>query len=141
MNYSRLLLIAAVIMVASQLTACTAISKIKSSVSGTVYNNGRPLMGQIQLIDPETYGTVKTEPVNNQGHFIISQVPAGEWFIAFLGPSATPLGELKYVKVSMGRPVTEIVFEIRDVDPLVQDLKERINAKKAEETDSTEEDK
>ena len=138
MNFSRLLLLAAVIMLVSQLTACTAISKIKGSVSGTVYNNGRPLMGQIQLIDPKSGGSVKTEPVNNQGHFIISDVPPGEWILAFLGPSSAPLGEYKYVKVTPGRPITDIVFEIRDVDPLVQDLKERINAKK---TEGTEEDK
>lgn len=141
MKFSRLLLLAAVIMLVSQLTSCAAISKIKGSVSGTVYNDGRPLMGQIQLIDPKSYGSVKTEPVNNQGHFIISQVPPGEWFLAFLGPSAAPLGELKYVKVTPGRPITDIVFEIRDVDPLVQDLIERIKAEKAEKAESTEEGK
>lgn len=130
MNFSRFLLLAAVIMVLSQLAACATLSNIKSSVSGTVYNNGRPMMGQIQVLDPRTNGSLKTEPVNNQGHFIIMNVPSGEWILAFLGPSSAPLGEFKYIKVSMGRPLTDLVFEIQDVDPLVQDLRDRIAASK-----------
>lgn len=130
MILSRLLLVASLCMIVSQFASCGKLAEIKGSVAGTVYNNGRPLMGQIQLIDPKSGGSIKTEPVNNQGHFIISSVPPGEWVLAFLGPSSAPLGEYKYVKVTPGRPVTDLVFEIRDVDPLVQDLKDRINAKK-----------
>jgi hypothetical protein len=139
MNFSRLLLLTAVIMLVSQLTACSTLSNIKSSVSGTVYNKGRPMMGQIQLIDPKTFGSMKTEPVNNQGHFIISDVPSGEWLLAFLGPSSAPLGEYKYVKVALGRPVTGIAFEIWDVDPLVRALLDRIASEKASGTEKTEE--
>ncbi len=139
MMFSRYILLATVIMLISQLTACSTLSNIKTSVSGTVYNNGRPMMGQIQVLDPKTNGSLKTEPVNNQGHFIITDVPSGEWILAFLGPSSAPLGELKYVKVSMGRPVTDIAFEIRDVDPLVQALRERLATEKAEGTEETEE--
>ncbi|MCD6216811.1 carboxypeptidase regulatory-like domain-containing protein [bacterium] len=141
MKFSHLLLLTAVIMVVSQLTACSALAKIKSSVSGTVYNNGRPMMGQIQLIDPKSNGSMKTEPVNNQGHFIISDVPSGEWLLAFLGPSSAPLGNYKYVKVALGRPVTDIAFEIQEVDPLVQELLDKIAAEKTGGTEKTEEGK
>jgi hypothetical protein len=104
---------------------CDAISKIGGSASGTVYFHGRPHMGQIQLLDPKTGGSLKTEPVNNQGHFIISDIPPGEYLLAFLGPSSAPMGEMKYVKIQPGRPNTDIVFEISEQDPLAVELREK----------------
>lgn len=135
MKFSHFILLATGIMFLSQLTACATLANIKSSVSGMVYSNGRPMMGQIQVLNPKTNGSLKTEPVNNQGHFIITDVPAGEWILAFLGPSSSPLGEFKYIKVSMGRPLTDVVFEIWEVDPLVQDLRDRLAAAKSEGTE------
>jgi hypothetical protein len=82
-------------------------------------------MGQIQLLDPKTGGSLKTEPVNNQGHFIISDIPPGEYLLAFLGPSSAPMGEMKYVKIQPGRPNTDIVFEISEQDPLAVELREK----------------
>jgi hypothetical protein len=105
---------------------CQALSKLGGSASGTVYNNGRPIMGQIQLLDPKTGGSLKTEPVNNQGHFIISDITPGEYVLAFLGPSSNPLGEFKYVKIQPGRPNTDIVFEITESDPLAVQLLEKL---------------
>ena len=79
-------------------------------------------MGQIQLLDPKTGGSIKNEPVNNQGHFIISDIPPGEYILAFLGPSSAPFGEFKYVRIQPGRPNTDIVFELSESDPLAIEL-------------------
>ena len=132
MRLSRIFFIIAAIGIVMTIASCAAVSKIKGSVSGTVYNNGRPLMGQIQVIDPKTFGSITTQPVNNQGHFIISDVPPGEWILAFLGPSSNPLGEYKYVKVRPGRPETGLVYELTEVDPKVQELLDRIKTEQAE---------
>jgi len=110
--------------------SCAAVMKIKGSVSGNVFRDGRPMMGQIQLLNPKTQSSIKTEPVNNQGHFIISDVPPGEWLLAFIGPTGAPIGNFKYVKVMMGRPVTGVQFEIFEDDPKATELIERVKAEK-----------
>ena len=113
---------------------CSQIMEIKGSISGTVYMNGRPLMGQIQVLDPKTKGSVKTEPVKNSGHFIIPDVKPGEYLLAVIGPAGAPLGEFMYVRVAPGRPVTGIEFEVTEVDPKVQELLDKVAAEAAEET-------
>ena len=113
---------------------CDRLTKIKGSVSGNVFRDGRPMMGQIQILDPRNHKSIKTEPVNNQGHFIIGDVPPGEWYLAFLGPNGTPLGNFKYVRVKTGRPETGIVFEIFEPDPKVEELEAKLKAEKEAET-------
>lgn len=105
------------------------------AIAGTVYNNGRPIMGQIQLIDPKTETGITTNAVNNSGHFIFQDIPAGEYFLAFLGPASNPIGNFKYVKVMTGRPLTDVVFEITEKDPKVVELIKKIESEKTE-TDS-----
>ena len=85
--------------IAAQSAGCSRMMQIKGSVSGNVFRDGRPMMGQIQLLDPKNQKSIKTEPVNNQGHFIVSDVPPGEWLLAFIGPSGAPMGNFKYFKV------------------------------------------
>jgi hypothetical protein len=118
--------------IAAQSAGCSRMMQIKGSVSGNVFRDGRPMMGQIQLLDPKNQKSIKTEPVNNQGHFIVSDVPPGEWLLAFIGPSGAPMGNFKYVKVLTGRPVTGVVFEIFEVDPKVEELNQKLKA--AQET-------
>jgi len=132
MYFSKFLMCTIVAIMISQTASCAAIGKIKGSIAGTVYNNGRPTMGQVQLLDPKTKGSIKTQPVNNSGHFIIQDVPPGEWVLAFLGPASNPIGNLKYVKVLPGRPLTDLVYEITEEDPLVADLLERVAAQSGE---------
>ena len=105
-------------------------NKDHGSIAGTVYNNGRPVMGQIQLLDAKTQDIVATEPINNSGHFIIQDVPAGGYFLAFFGPSSHPIGNMKYVKLSEDKPLLDVVFEITEKDPKVEELKKRIESEK-----------
>lgn len=116
-----------IILLALLALSCDRVSSIHGSVAGTVYRDGRPQMGQIQVIDPKTGNSIITEPVSNAGHFIIPGVPPGEWLLGFLGgPSASPLGEMMYVRVQPGRPVTNLEFEILDADPKVEELLQKI---------------
>lgn len=126
MKWSLIICSLAVLAVINMSFGCTALSKLGGSASGTVFFNGKPMMGQVQLLDPKTGGSMKNEPVNNQGHFIISDIPPGEYLLAFLGPSSNPLGEMKYVKIQPGRPNTDIVFEVTEKDPLAVELMEKL---------------
>ena len=128
MKVSRIFLFMLIISVIALIVGCSKLSQIKGSISGTVFRDGRPIMGQIQVLNPKTLGSVKTEPVNNAGHFIIADVPPGEYLLAFLGPTSAPIGEYMYVKVVMGRPETGIVFEITEKDPKVTELMDKIKA-------------
>jgi hypothetical protein len=115
--------------------ACPQLQKLNGSIAGTIFDQGRPgMMGQIMVVNPRTLASVKIEPVKNSGHFIIPDVPPGEYLLQFLGPTAMPLGEYKYVKVQPGRPITNLEFEIREKDPKVQELLDKIAAEKAEGT-------
>jgi len=84
---------------------------ITSSVAGTIYQFNRPMPNwKIQLVD-ETGRVIATEPTNNQGHFIISDVPAGDYKVYVLTFAGTPYpGYEGNIKVRPGR------MECLDID-------------------------
>jgi len=84
-------------------SGCSAL-KINASVAGTVYQFNRPMPNfKVQLAD-ESGHIIATEPTNNQGHFIISDVPAGDYTVYVLTFAGTPFkGYEKHIKVRPGR--------------------------------------
>lgn len=92
-----------------------------SSISGTVYKNGRPITGLIHVIDIKTGNVVTREPVNNQGHFIIRDLIAGEYILELLGPDEiNPIGNRMYIFTRQGRPSTDVNFEVTEKDKTVE---------------------
>ena len=77
---------------------------ITSSVAGTVYQFNRPMPNwKVQLVD-ESGHVIATEPTNSQGHYIISNIPAGEYKVYILTFAGTPFpGYEGYIKVRPGR--------------------------------------
>jgi hypothetical protein len=54
--------------------------QIKASVAGYVYMNNRPMPNwEVQLVDPNSGRVVRSEKSNQQGHFIIADVPPGDY--------------------------------------------------------------
>lgn len=67
-----------------------ALLKAKATVAGYVYQYNRPMANwQVQLMD-ESGRVVATEPTNAQGHFIITDVPPGDYTVYILTFSGTP---------------------------------------------------
>ena len=84
-------------------SGCSSL-KINASVAGTVYQYNRPMPNfQVQLVD-ESGHVIATEPTNSQGHFIISDVPTGEYKVYVLTFAGTPYkGYEGHIKVRLGR--------------------------------------
>jgi hypothetical protein len=89
-------------------SGCSMINKIEGTVSGTVYMNNRPMPGfKVSLVSKTTGKVIATEPTNQQGHYIISDVPPGEYTVLVLNFSGAPHpGYEGNIKVRPGR--TEI---------------------------------
>lgn len=77
---------------------------ITSSVAGTVYQFNRPMPNwKVQLVD-ESGRVVATEPTNSQGHYIISNIPAGEYKVHVLTFAGTPFAGFECnIRVRPGR--------------------------------------
>ena len=67
-----------------------AILKVKGTVAGYVYQYNRPMANwQVQLMD-ESGRIIATEPTNAQGHFIIQDVPPGDYTVYVLTFAGRP---------------------------------------------------
>jgi len=129
---NQIILKLTLVSVALVLTATGCLYYLRGEiVAGTAFYEGRPIMGQIQVVNPKTMKPVKTDPVNNQGHFIISDIWPGEYFLSFIGPATAPLGEFMYIKVEMGRSITGLTFEITEKDPKVTELLDKIKSEES----------
>lgn len=89
-------------------TSCGALKNVKASISGTVYMDGRPVAGSVQLID-ESGSIVATERTNMHGHFTIKNLNPGKYTLQYLNYSGVPYGGETVVEVRIGR------FEAVDV--------------------------
>ncbi|HYE76622.1 MAG TPA: hypothetical protein VEI97_01420, partial [bacterium] len=72
--------------------------------------------GHLTMFDYET-GKPMFRGQTQDGHFIISDVKAGEYVLRFMDMRAIPVGGGMYIKVQPGRPVTDLKFEVWDVVP------------------------
>ena len=64
--------------------------KAKATVAGYIYQHSRPMPNwKVQLID-ESDRIIATEPTNAQGHFIISDVPPGDYTVRVLTFAGVP---------------------------------------------------
>ena len=76
----------------------------KASVAGYVYQYNRPMPNwNVQLVD-ESGRVIATEPTNAQGHFIISDLPPGDYTVYVLTFAGTPhLSYEGHITVRPGR--------------------------------------
>jgi hypothetical protein len=85
-----------------------------SSLTGTVYVNGRvQAFGTIQVYDEEDH-LVAQERANLYGHFRIVDLRAQTYYLVYLNASGSALGEPVMVQLRPGRPEVfdlEITFE------------------------------
>ena len=67
-----------------------ALLDAKATVAGYVYQYNRPMANwQVQLMD-ESGRVIATEPTNAQGHFIIQDVPPGDYTVFVLTFAGAP---------------------------------------------------
>ncbi len=87
------------------MTGCAAL-KIKASVAGYVYKNQKLMPNfTVQLIDEG--GTVVADgKTNQQGHFIIQDVPPGKYTVRLLNFSGNPEQKTFDITVRPGRTET-----------------------------------
>ncbi len=86
-------------------TGCQSLKRINGTVAGTVYQNKRPMANfKVSLRSVESGQIIATEPTNQQGHYIISDVPPGEYEVLVLNFSGAPHpGYVGHIKVRPGR--------------------------------------
>lgn len=84
-------------------SGCGAL-KIKATVAGYVYQYNRPMPHwKVQLMD-ESGRIIATEPTNGQGHFIIQDVPPGDYTVYVLTFAGIPYeGYEGHISVRPGR--------------------------------------
>jgi len=80
-----------------------AILKIKASVAGYVYMNEKLMPNfEVQLIDTGN-NVVATGKTNQQGHFLITDVPPGEYTVRVLTFAGVPHPKTIQITVRPGR--------------------------------------
>ncbi len=89
------------------------IEDMPSSLTGTVYVNGRvQAFGTIQVYDEED-NLVAQERANLNGHYRITDLRARTYYIVYLNASGSPLGEPIMVQLRPGRPeVVDLEIEV-----------------------------
>jgi hypothetical protein len=86
-------------------TGC-AVLKIKASVAGYVYMNEKLMPNfEVQLINTGN-NVVASGKTNQQGHFMITDVPPGEYTVRVLTFSGTPHPKTIQITVRPGRTET-----------------------------------
>ena len=83
-------------------TGC-AMLKIKASVAGDVYMNEKLMPNfEVQLIDTSN-NVIATGKTNQQGHFLISDVPPGDYTVRVLTFAGVPHPKTTHITVRPGR--------------------------------------
>lgn len=83
-------------------TSCGALKNVKASISGTVYMDGRPVAGTVQLVD-ESGNIVANERTTMEGHYTIKNLNPGKYTLQYLNYSGVPYGGETEVVVRIGR--------------------------------------
>ena len=101
------------------ISSCSALRNVKASISGTVYLDGRPSFGTVVLLDMNGK-QVAQQQTNMNGHFRITDIPAGRYQIQYLNNHGIPFGEPSIVEVRLGRPETvDLKLSSKDRKPMV----------------------
>jgi hypothetical protein len=88
--------------------------KIKGSISGTVYMDGRPTSGTILIKDAG--GTVIQQARTNlNGHYQLKDLSSGTYTLQYLNMQGMPFGHETTVEIRMGR------FEVVDIQLTASD--------------------
>ncbi len=99
-------------------SSCAQLRQIKSSITGTVYMDGRPIQGTVQLLD-ENGAVLGSSRTNMNGHYQIRDVQPGTYILQFLNMQGMPYGNEVTVLVRMGRPeVVDLELTQADRVPL-----------------------
>ena len=116
LHSSRLLIvpvIAVLLLGALSGVSCSRI-KIKASISGTVYMDGRPTSGTV-LLSNKDGGTVAMERTNTSGHFRITDVDPGTYTLQYLNLQGVPWGHSETIVVRLGRPeIVDLQLSMED---------------------------
>ena len=97
-------------------TSCGFMGKVKGSISGTVYVDGRPqAFGTVQVFKADGQ-FIASERCTQTGHYIIQGLDAGTYEVTYLNARGAPLGESTMVEVRIGR------FEQVDLNLTVQGI-------------------
>jgi hypothetical protein len=83
--------------------SCGRLKNIKASVSGTVYMDGRPVSGTVILTD-QNEQVIAQERTNTNGHFRITDLQPGTYYIQYLNYQGVPWSTRQLVEVRLGRP-------------------------------------
>jgi hypothetical protein len=83
-------------------TSCNALTKIKSSIAGTVYIDGRPqAFGTVQAW--KDGALIAQERATQSGHYQIKDLDPGTYSIVYLNARGNPFGGETIVEVRRGR--------------------------------------
>jgi len=96
--------------------------KLKLTVSGTVYRDGKTSSGTVRIFDPKDLSMIAENKTMQNGKFLIREVPPGEWLIGLTGRTGGLIGNYNYVKVGSISPVSDLVLEISEEDPKAKEL-------------------
>jgi len=118
------------LIIALVFTGCTA--KIKGSVGGTVYRNGKPASGTIRIFNPNGLSQVAETLVMEGGKFMIKDLPPGEYLIGLTGRTGSIIGQYHYLKITGAGFKSDFIFDSMEEDPKAKDLISKTSAGKSE---------
>ena len=116
MKYRPLVFVALVAAILGVMTnvSCDRLKNIKASISGTVYMDGRPQSGHVELKDANG-NIVAMDDTTLAGHYILKDIKAGDYTLQFLNMQGVPFGGEVTVKVRMGR-FEQVDLHIKSTD-------------------------